>query len=847
MSSKPNTTPKNNLSNRLFEQTLPVRQWTEFSAQGFSQPVSGAIFTSDQPPCCGVPLGGLGTGCLDIDPRGVFGFSSIFNPYSLHPVFPSWWSPRKPPALQPFLGLSVGGQTWLLATPEMAAGEKLPWCTEPQMQITPDGLKTAEQVQLPTPRLEGVAFAERTTYWGHYPLADIEFTSGAPLQVGLRAWAPFIPGDAAASNLPAAVFEFHLRNLGVQPQSGMLAFSFMGPDLQEARSAEFTRQPVNEDFQGVWVSSGAGVEYVLGVLGHAPVRLGASLNRDPLAWSRCAAGLPQPAFRQVGGQTLYQDGSCSLAVDFQLAAGETRSVRFLLAWYAPLLEGALKSWQGRDAVADGFVRTTWHGSEWAGQRHFFTHMYATRFGSALEVARYMALHYATLLPRILAWQAAIYNRPDLPVWLRDSLVNNLALIAEDSYWFQPKDPLGDWAFPLGGFALNESPRGCPHMSCTPCDWYGNLPIVFFFPELARLTLRMFKEYQRPDGEIPFALGKIAELPDMATPEYYWQVSLNGMCYIDMVDRLWQRTGDDTILQEFYPSVKRANTFLMNLRKGPGGPISMPEIGGMEWFEFGEWAGMATHMGGLRLAQLRMVERMAETLGDAEYIAQCRAWYADGARALEDEMWNGTYYLNFYEKETGKRSDDVMGYQLDGEWTAHYHGLPGVFRPDRVPLTLDTIRRVNLALAPEVGAVNFARPDGSPLSGASKVAVYGKYAMFCPEMVILGMTYLYAGEREFGLEIVRKHWQNLCLKHGHTWDLPNLVHGDTGRRVFGTDYYQNMMLWALPAALAGQDLKTSSAPGGLIDQVLQAGARSRKKLAGGAEASGVARNRPPGRK
>jgi hypothetical protein len=41
-------------------------------------------------------------------------------------------------------------------------------------------------------------------------------------------------------------------------------------------------------------------------------------------------------------------------------------------------------------------------------------------------------------------------------------------------------------------------------------------------------------------------------------------------------------------------------------------------------------------------------------------------------------------------------------------------------------------------------------------------------------------------------------------------------------VFGTDYYQNMMLWALPAAIAGQDLSASCASGGLIDRVLEAG-------------------------
>jgi uncharacterized protein (DUF608 family) len=125
----------------------------------------------------------------------------------------------------------------------------------------------------------------------------------------------------------------------------------------------------------------------------------------------------------------------------------------------------------------------------------------------------------------------------------------------------------------------------------------------------------------------------------------------------------------------------------------------------------------------------------------------------------------------------------------------------------------------MALSPARGAVNFTRPDGSPLPADSKVAAYGQYAMFTPEVVVLAMTYLYAGRRELGLELVQKFWENLCLDQGHNWDLPNMIFGDSGQRVFGTDYYQNMMLWALPAAISGQDLATSCAPGGLIQRIV----------------------------
>jgi len=63
---------------------------------------------------------------------------------------------------------------------------------------------------------------------------------------------------------------------------------------------------------------------------------------------------------------------------------------------------------------------------------------------------------------------------------------------------------------------------------------------------------------------------------------------------------------------------------------------------------------------------------------------------------------------------------------------------------------------------------------------------------------------------------------MFLRQRYPWDLPNIVRGDCGARVFGTDYYQNMMLWAMPAAIEGQDIRESVAPGGLIDRMMEAG-------------------------
>jgi uncharacterized protein (DUF608 family) len=84
-----------------------------------------------------------------------------------------------------------------------------------------------------------------------------------------------------------------------------------------------------------------------------------------------------------------------------------------------------------------------------------------------------------------------------------------------------------------------------------------------------------------------------------------------------------------------------------------------------------------------------------------------------------------------------------------------------------------------------------------------------------------MTYMYAGDREFGLELARRTVYSLNQGNLLTWNQPNLMRADTGDRLFGSHYVQNMMLWALPAALEGKDIAAFCAPGGLVDRTIRA--------------------------
>jgi uncharacterized protein (DUF608 family) len=499
----------------------------------------------------------------------------------------------------------------------------------------------------------------------------------------------------------------------------------------------------------------------------------------------------------------------SLAIDFHLKEKECKVVHFILTWYAP-------QWQGGGTSISG--GNTYH------------HKYAERYTGASEVARLLAEQHQSILKRILAWQQVIYAEKRLPAWLRESLINILHLITEDSFWAQAKPPIGDWCRPEDGlYGMNECPRGCPQIECIPCSFYGNIPIVYFFPELALSTLRGYKAYQYPDGAAPWIFGGCTSSPptppcELAMPTRGYgnkpQTTLDGPCYVDMVERLWLRTGSSDILNEFYPSVKKNVIFTMNLRpeSGPAGIVSMPSgNNGQDWFENCNLFGIVPHIGGVHLANLRMAERMAEEYGDKEFAKQCREWFNQGSYTIEAETWNDEYYLLYKEPETGKESNVIMGYQLDGEWMAKFHGLPEVFHLERIKTTLATLKRTNIS---ERGALVFKFKETKDFSPG-----YWTYSgVHVPGSLMLAMTYMYYGETEFGLEIARRTISAIVIENCCSWDFPVLIRGDNGERLFGNDYYQNMMLWALPAAMESKDLTEPCKPGGFIDRVIQAGKR-----------------------
>jgi uncharacterized protein (DUF608 family) len=726
------------MSSRLFTIDAEPPKWREFPADGFSRPVCGVVYRAGES-VCGLPLGGLGTGCVDLNTDGLLGRASIFN---------SFTPPRE--LNLPFLALKVGTKVWALTTAHVP------------------GVDSASQIH----------------YWGHYPVADLEYDLDGPVSVGLRAWSPFLPGCSQLSNTPGAVFEIHIRNEVDTAQQGQIVFAFPGPTLAESGVQTYQHCSIDGPIRSIEVSTEAGVGFGLAVLGDQTIQIGGSLGRDGAAWANVAQSLPELS---------SSDPGATLAVDFRLAANEEKTIRLILTWYHP----------------------RWVGTPY----HHYLHKYTERFAGATEVVNFLAVEHEQLLSRILAWQAVIFSAEEYPVWLREQMVNILHTLAEDSFWASNSIPREDWCLPDGMFGLTESPRTVPHVAM-PSDWYGGLPLAMFFPDLAASLLRSYAHFQLPNGELPLGVGSGA---DLGSPIYHCLHTQNSAVYVDLVDRLWQCSGEEKVLTEFYPVVKNGIEYLTSLDRDCDGLLDLePDPCGNQFYGAWAWHGTSPYVAGFWLAALATAERMARASNDPAFANTCRILYDEGCRTLDEKLWNGRYYLLYSDPATGCRSDTVLSNQLAGQWIACLHGLPLVFPADRAKSVLETVKR--MAIPPTaMGMLNAVRADGTidPDNEQSR-------EIFPGENMVVAMTMMYAEDRETGLEVARRVVDNLVLRQRVEWDMPNRVDPVDGSVTYGTDFYQQMIVWGLPAAIRGQTLKQFTALGGLVDRVLQAAGGTTQK-------------------
>lgn len=340
----------------------------------------------------------------------------------------------------------------------------------------------------------------------------------------------------------------------------------------------------------------------------------------------------------------------ALARRLDLPAGGSAAVTFVVTWHFPNLR--------MDRLPPG--------------RH-----YATRFASALEVAKYLAQHFEHLSAQTRLWHDTWYDST-LPWWFLDRTFLNTSILATSTCY----------RFANGRFYGWEG-VGCCAGTCGHVWQYAHA-VARLFPELERSTRALvdFGLAQQPDGAI-FFRGEFNDIP---------AIDAQAGCVLRAL-REHQMAPDDTFLKAHWPAIQRALEWLIAKDANADGLIESNQHNTLDT----DWYGPVAWLSGLYLAALRAGEAMARELGDDTFARRCLTLFETGQRNLVAQLFEDGYFINRPDPKHPEAINSGTGCHIDqvmGQSWAFQVGLPRVLPERETRSALEALWRYNFT--PDVG-------------------------------------------------------------------------------------------------------------------------------------------------
>jgi non-lysosomal glucosylceramidase len=294
----------------------------------------------------------------------------------------------------------------------------------------------------------------------------------------------------------------------------------------------------------------------------------------------------------------------------------------------------------------------------------------------------------------------------------------------------------------------------------------------------------------------------------------------------MVYRFYLSTGDGETLSRLYGSVKRAIRYQFSLDDDGDGLVNdqAHTRAGEYWpanqfYDAWPWWGTSAYVAGTWLATLAVGTVLAAIMKDRPFEEECSQWLDRGTKAYEEKLWNGSYYRLWNDTDSSRVSDVCLANQLMAVWCTKITGLPMPLPAERVMSALKEIQRLNMG-ATEYGLANGVTQEGQRYnSGFSQDGDHGEN-IFVGENLCAAMTFIYMNREEMGLEIAHRLYNALFLKSRAPWNQRCLISSETGLPAWGDDYYSDLVIWAMPMALAKEHIAQFSKPGKLVHKMVE---------------------------
>ncbi len=788
-------------------------------------------------PQSGIPLGGIGTGYLELRADGRFYEWNIFNNKPWRGGYPEREEFATDDSL--FFAIRVkeeGG--------------------EPKVRILRLGVNDLGGDLYRMPWVKNV---EEIEYVGEYPLARLRFLDpDLPVAVELEAFSPFIPGNVRDSSMPSAILAFKVRN-------------------ESSKQVEVTLLGALENCVGKGAASRVCVNEVVEVEGARCILLRAEgVPPDHPTFGGSMALALLKATSHLGLVKAAKEDLWRMWVDLRADGelGSSEGGRCGEPAYGVLARRVVLEQGGEEEFVFVFAWFFPNHIDSSGLR--VGHAYENWFSSALDVVRYVLSNLERLRKYTRRFHDVIYDTT-LDEWIVDLAASQLSTLVTNSFYTR------DFTF-----GVWEGGPGCCGLGTLDVYYYGSIPLALMFPELEKAQLRLSAKFQlrpgmpqyaryvlaypenvdelkaeiRRDPSVCHDPGKLEKVleeiaaktgkdPTGRMPHFFPGTFSRVDAYhmLDLMpkfallvyrDYLW--TGDKRLLEEMWEKVKLAIENVLRTTDELGqklpyhylpsgfemvtGPLLKPprslrelfglavsgvseivaprgytnEIVSCQTYDAWSFLGYSSYLSTIWVAALRAVRRMAEELGDAEYARAIAEVEEEARRNLVRLLWNGEYFRLWNDPLSGLKDECCMADQLNGQWYANLCGLGRVVEEEMARKALRSVLKLNFK--PEEGLINGAYPNGTRPSiigdttypnGTGipwRIGSQPDTPWTGTELAVASLM-IQEGMVEEGLRVAR-HVYERYAKAGMFWN-----HIECGGH-----YYRAMDAWALLMALEG---------------------------------------------
>ncbi len=464
-----------------------------------------------------------------------------------------------------------------------------------------------------------------------YPFARIRLSDpSCPLEVEMEVFNPLVPGSTDASCLPAALINFRLVNQEERPVRATV-LGVCGPLPGEAlglagQNVVFREQGV---VGVVLPHAGAGASdrgrgelglFLFDGDGKAnrwwPAR---EFNGSLLAfWDEVVEhGAPVEVGHDERGAPV-----ATISKETSLDSGGAATVPFALTWRFP----NRAEWPGANLeVRDAPGGIAPRSPELVGN------YYAERFADAATVARHLGHSRDELRARTLRFVRSV-SESDLPPVVSEAALDTLVALRSETSFITADGRLAGWE------GCDDDVGAC-HGSCTHV-WNYEWATALLFGDLAR-TMRETEmgPALAANGHMSFRIGLVPE-----TARSWELAAADGqMGAIVKLYREWALSGDDAWLARLWPASRRALSYVWG-DSGWDSEARGVADGCLHHTLDVEYVGPNPLVQFWYLAALRAGAAMARAMRDEAFAADCDRRYEEGSRFVDDELFNGRYYI-----------------------------------------------------------------------------------------------------------------------------------------------------------------------------------------------------------